>query len=132
MHRLLDAADECAAAGGVARNLGPQARPGTVAVPAAPAFLDLRAEGIGTILLATGFRPHHPWLRLPVTAMDGTIAQRRGVTVAPGIYVVGQRFEHRRDSGYIDGARHDAHAVVTHLLGRAAPPVPMPLAASPA
>ncbi len=29
------------------------------------ARLDLRAEGIDTVLLATGYRPHHPWLRLP-------------------------------------------------------------------
>jgi putative flavoprotein involved in K+ transport len=63
-------------------------------------------------------------LRLPVTAPDGTIAQRHGVTAAPGVYVVGQRFQHRRDSAYIDGARHNAHAVVAHLLGRAAPLVP--------
>jgi putative flavoprotein involved in K+ transport len=31
--------------------------------------------------------------------------------------VVGQRFQHRRDSGFIDGARHDARVVVDHLLG---------------
>jgi len=95
-----------------------------VAVPPTPTRLGLRAEGIGTVLLATGYRPSHPWLRLSVTAPDGTIAQRRGVTSAPGVYVVGQRFQHRRDSGYIDGARHNAQAVVAHLLGRAAPLVP--------
>ena len=38
------------------------------------------------------------------------------MTPAPGVYVVGQRFQHRRDSGFIYGARHDAHAVVRHLL----------------
>jgi putative flavoprotein involved in K+ transport len=80
--------------------------------------LDLRAEGIGTVLLATGFRPHHPWLALPISAPDGTIRQYRGVTPAPGVYTVGQRFQHRRDSTFIDGARHDAQAVVDHLLGR--------------
>ena len=84
--------------------------------------LDLRAEGIGTVLLAAGYRPDHPWLRLPVTAPDGSIRQDRGVTAAPGVYVVGQRFQHRRDSGFIDGARHDAHAVVRHLLRRRRPP----------
>jgi putative flavoprotein involved in K+ transport len=31
------------------------------------------------------------------------------------VYVVGQRFQHRRDSAFIDGARHDAAAVVRHL-----------------
>jgi putative flavoprotein involved in K+ transport len=77
--------------------------------------MDLRAEGIGTVLFATGYRPHHPWLRVPVTAADGSIVQYRGVTPAPGLYVVGQRFQHRRDSSFIDGARHDAAAVVGHL-----------------
>ena len=81
-----------------------------------PDRLDLRAEGIGTVLVAAGYRPHHPWLRLPITDADGTIRQHRGVTPRRGLYVVGQRFQHRRDSGYIDGARHDAAAVVAHLL----------------
>jgi putative flavoprotein involved in K+ transport len=128
MHRLLDTARECGTAAGLSREPEPPARPGPVAVPRSPAWLDLRAEGIATILLATGYRPHHPWLRLPVTAPDGTIVQRRGVTAAPGVYVVGQRFQHRRDSGYIDGARYDAQAVVAHLLGRAAPPAPLAVA----
>ena len=130
MHRLLDTVDEFANAAGLGQQLGPAARPRMVAVPATPKRLDLRAEGIGTILLATGYRPNHPWLRLPVTAPDGTIAQHRGVTAAPGVYVVGQRFQHRRDSGYIDGARHDAQAVVAHLLGRAVPLLPTQLASN--
>ncbi len=63
----------------------------------------------------TGYRPDYPWLRLPITGPDGFIRQHRGVTAAPGVYVVGQRFQHRRDSGFIDGARHDARTVVQHL-----------------
>jgi putative flavoprotein involved in K+ transport len=47
---------------------------------------------------------------------DGAIRQHRGVTEAPGVYTVGQRFQHRRDSGLIDGARHDAHMVVDEML----------------
>ena len=70
--------------------------------------------------VATGYRPDYPWLRLPITGPDGTIRQDRGVTAAPGVYVVGQRFQHRRDSGFIDGARHDARAVVDHLRDRRA------------
>ena len=50
--------------------------------------------------VAAGYRPHHPWLRLPVTAPDGSIRQYRGVTAAPGVYTVGQRFQHRRDSAH--------------------------------
>lgn len=112
MHRFLDAVDRHT-------DSGPGPRPGAIELPHTPARLNLRAERIGTVLLATGFRPHHPWLRLPVTAADGSIEQYRGITAAPGVYVVGQRFQHRRDSAFIDGARHDAAAVVRHVLGHA-------------
>ena len=30
-------------------------------------------------------------------------------------------YAHRRDSAFIDGSRHDAHAVVHHLTGGAVP-----------
>jgi len=70
----------------------------------------------GTVVLAAGHRPEHSWIDLPIKTDDGTILQHRGITDAPGVYVVGQRFQHRRDSGFIDGARHDAHTVVSHLL----------------
>ena len=35
------------------------------------------AESIGTVLVAAGYRPYHPWLHLPVLAPDGSICQRR-------------------------------------------------------
>ena len=115
MDRLLDSFDRFVERTGLAGEVWSQPRPRPVEVPAGPAELDLRAEGIGTVLLATGYRPDHSWLRLPVLDADGSIRQRRGATPAEGLYVVGQRFQHRRDSGYIDGARHDARAVVEHL-----------------
>jgi putative flavoprotein involved in K+ transport len=117
MVRLLDSVDRHIDDCGLTAEVWPALRPRPVPVPSAPSSIDLRAEGIGTILFATGYRPHHPWLRVPVTAPDGSIVQRRGVTPAPGMYVVGQRFQHRRDSSFIDGARHDARAVVDHLCG---------------
>ena len=80
-----------------------------------PPVLDLHAEGIRTVVLAAGYRPDNAWVHLPVKAGDGSIRQYRGVTDAPGVYVVGQRFQHRRDSGFVHGARHDAKAVVAHL-----------------
>ncbi len=115
MHRFLDAVDEHVERTGLASELWDPERPRPVHLESAPRALDLRSEGIGTVLLATGYRPHHPWLRLPISAPDGAIRQYRGVTPAHGLYVVGQRFQHRRDSGFIDGARYDAEAVVSHL-----------------
>ena len=57
---------------------------------------------------ATGFGPSYPWLAVPVLDHDGHLRHRRGVTAAPGLYAIGLRFQHRRDSTFIDGARHDA------------------------
>jgi len=119
MHRFLDLVDDYVERTGLAREVTEPVRPQPVELPVPTASLDLTAEGIGSVVLATGYRPHHPWLRVPVVGPDGSIEQYRGVTAAPGLYVVGQRFQHRRDSGFIDGARHDAATVVGHLLARA-------------
>ena len=115
MHQFLDAVDDHVEQSGLGREVWAPARPRPFVPHHVPTRLDLRAEGISTVLLATGYRPHHPWLRVPVSAPDGSIRQHRGVTAAPGLYVVGQRFQHRRDSGFIHGARFDAESVVTHL-----------------
>lgn len=115
MHRFLDSVDRYVETAGLAREVWPTVRPGRLEVDDGPARLDLAAAGITTIVVAAGFRPDHRWIELPVTTPDGSIRQHRGVTEAPGLYVVGQRFQHRRDSGFIDGARHDARAVVSHL-----------------
>lgn len=115
LRHLLDSFDRYAAQSGLDRELLAPTRPRPVAPAPGPGRLSLTAERIGTVLLAAGHRPDHSWLALPVTGPDGAIRQHRGVTAAPGIYVVGQRFQHRRDSSFIDGARHDARDVVTHL-----------------
>ncbi len=116
LHQLLDSLDHFVERIGLAGQLWDSPRTRPVAVGTPRRRVDLRAEGIGTVLVASGYRPHHPWLRLPITGPDGTVRQYRGVTPAEGVYVVGQRFQHRRDSGQIDGARHDARSVVAHLL----------------
>jgi putative flavoprotein involved in K+ transport len=116
MHRLLDAVDEYIACTGLTAEVWPAVRPLRLDAPAPVRFVDLSRERIGTVLIATGYRPDYRWLRLPITGPDGGIRQDQGVTAAPGVYVVGQRFQHRRDSGFIDGARHDARAVVRHML----------------
>jgi putative flavoprotein involved in K+ transport len=80
--------------------------------------LDLTSEGISTVVWATGFRRRYPWLRIPVLDEAGEIRHRRGVTPVPGLYVLGLRFQHRRNSSFIDGVRHDAEFVANHLAAR--------------
>jgi putative flavoprotein involved in K+ transport len=117
MHRFLDGVDAYVERVGLSREVSPGVRPLPLDLPDPVRQLDLAAENIGTVLVAAGYRPHYPWLHVPVLAADGSIRQHRGVTSVPGLYVVGQYFQHRRDSGFIDGVRHDARSVVNHLLG---------------
>jgi len=113
---LLDAVDGHIEATHLTREVDPADRPDPVRVGPARTSLDLGVEGFGSVVLATGLAQHRPWLRVPVTEPDGTITQCRGRTAAPGLYVVGQRFQHRRDSATLDGARHDAQDVVSHIV----------------
>jgi putative flavoprotein involved in K+ transport len=83
-----------------------------------PARLDLAAEGIRTVLWATGFRRDYGWLRVPGTLdHQGEIIHQGGVTSAPGLYVLGLRFMRRRRSSFLDGVGVDAEALAWHLLG---------------
>jgi putative flavoprotein involved in K+ transport len=79
--------------------------------------LDLRAHGISTVLWATGHRRSYPWLTVPVLDAAGEIRHRRGVTPVPGLYVLGQRFQHRRRSSFLDGVGLDALDIADHLTG---------------
>ena len=57
---------------------------------------------------------------MPVLDPDGRIRHRRGVTDVPGLYAIGLRFQHRRNSTFIDGARHDALYLAEHITARRA------------
>jgi putative flavoprotein involved in K+ transport len=125
LQRIDDHVDE---AGLGAEVLAPDRRPPLQ--PIAPvAELDLRAAGIATVLWATGHRREYPWLQIPVLDAQGEIRQHRGVTPVPGLYVLGQRFQHRRASNFIGGIGIDATFVADHVANRiAATGVPLPAA----
>jgi putative flavoprotein involved in K+ transport len=67
---------------------------------------------------ATGFRRSYPWIDVPVLDGAGEIRHRRGVTPVPGLYVLGQRFQHRRNSNTIGGVGRDAEYVADHIMTR--------------
>ncbi|HSD28003.1 MAG TPA: NAD(P)-binding domain-containing protein [Vicinamibacteria bacterium] len=81
----------------------------------APTEIDLRAEGIRTVVWATGFRRLYPWLEVPVLDGQGEISHQGGVTAAPGLYVIGLYFLRRRKSSFIDGVGRDALELTAHL-----------------
>jgi putative flavoprotein involved in K+ transport len=75
------------------------------------AGLDLAADGIQSVVWATGYRRDYRWLRLPVFDRYGEIAHRGGVTAVPGLYALGLPFLRRRGSTLIDGVGRDARAL---------------------
>ena len=97
---------------------GPADPPAPFTAPAGPVELDLRRAGIGTVIWATGYQPAYPWLRVPVLDRHGQIAHSRGVTSVPGLYVLGLKFQYRRNSSFVDGVASDARFVAAHVMMR--------------
>lgn len=117
MQQLLDTIDEHIDTNGLGHDVLEAAPTRNVAPQQAARDLDLRAAGIRSVVWATGHRRTYPWLRLPVLDEHGEIRQRRGLTPVPGLYVLGQRFQHRRSSNFIGGVGRDAEYVADHIAG---------------
>ena len=115
MERVLNDIDAFIHERGLDREVLPRHPSRGLRHPAGATELDLRRAGIATVIWATGFERAYPWLHVPVLDRQGEIRQRRGVTAVPGLYVLGQRFQHTRHSNFIDGVRHDAAFVAHHL-----------------
>jgi putative flavoprotein involved in K+ transport len=89
-----------------------------VRIPAPPRAIDL--EGISTIVWATGYRRHVPWLRIPeVAGDDGGIVHDRGRTAVPGLFVLGMRWQSRMISHQVGGVGADAATLAAQIAPRA-------------
>jgi putative flavoprotein involved in K+ transport len=117
MNRFLNRADEWAAASGLDDSLPPSHRFEPTRVnPGSPLTLDLTSGEITTALWATGFRPDHSWLDIPVRDRSGRIRHDGGIVAgAPGLYVLGLPVLRTRASTYIHGAATDSEALAAHL-----------------
>ncbi|TNE86097.1 MAG: pyridine nucleotide-disulfide oxidoreductase [Deltaproteobacteria bacterium] len=91
-----------------------EARPTRFVAGPTPTQLDLRAEGIRTVIWATGFRRTYPWLHLPVLR-DGELVQRGGETPIPGLVALGLPMMRTRKSTYLDGVGDDARFLAARL-----------------
>ena len=85
-------------------------------LPDAPTSLDLAAEGIRTVVWATGFTRSYPWLDVPVLDSRGEVVHRGGVTASPGLYVLGLNFLRRRSSSFLAGVGEDAAELTEHIV----------------
>jgi putative flavoprotein involved in K+ transport len=99
----------------------PETPVAALALTAAPATIDLARAGIRTVIWATGYGRDYHWLDVPgACSRDGELIQRRGATPVPGLYVLGLRFQHRRDSHFIGGVGRDAAEVARLIAAGAA------------
>jgi putative flavoprotein involved in K+ transport len=83
-------------------------------VPVVPR-LDLRAEGISSVVWATGHRFDFAWVDAPFLDDSGEPVQKRGVTACPGLYVLGLHWMHTFRSGVFFGVGDDAAYLADHI-----------------
>ena len=119
--RLLDTIDEWATANRLGDSVAPPHRFAPTVVPEPPRLhVDLTDGRIRTIIWATGFRPDHSWLDVPVLDAKGMVRHDGGVADSPGMYLLGLPFLRRRKSSLITGAGDDAQHLADHLVGHLA------------
>jgi putative flavoprotein involved in K+ transport len=80
--------------------------------------LDLEAEGIKTVIWATGYKFDYSLIRLPVVDVDGYPIQKRGVTEYDGLYFLGMPWLHTRKSGILFGVGEDAAYLAAQIALR--------------
>ena len=80
--------------------------------------LDLKSEGISTIIWAIGFKPDHSWVDFPVFDDQGYAVHQRGVTSWPGLYFLGLHFQHKAKSDLLFGIGEDAEYIADSIEAR--------------
>lgn len=77
--------------------------------------LNLKTEGITSIIWATGFRQDFSWLEVDAFGEDGKPKHQRGVSTEQGVYFLGLPWQSRRGSTFIWGVWHDAKHVADQI-----------------
>ena len=67
------------------------------------------------VVWATGYRPDHSWIDLPVLDADGRLSHRRGVTDVPGLYFLGLSWQHTRGSALLGFVEDDAAFIAARI-----------------
>ena len=71
-------------------------------------FEDGSALEVDAVIWATGYRPDHSWIDLPILDSDGRLRHRRGVTDVPGLNFLGLTWQWTRGSALLGWVNDDA------------------------
>lgn len=117
-NQLLDDADAYVDAMGLDLPLDPVARkawpdPSSLTDPIRE--LDFAAQGITTIIWATGYKQDFCWLKVDAFTQNGAPIHQRGVSKEPGLYFLGLPWQSRRGSTFLWGVWHDAKFVADQI-----------------
>jgi putative flavoprotein involved in K+ transport len=78
-------------------------------------FEDGRSVETDAVVWATGFRYDYSWVHAPVLDPEGTPVQNRGVTEAPGLYVLGMQCQYSYGSALVWWVKDDASYLVDRI-----------------
>jgi putative flavoprotein involved in K+ transport len=78
-------------------------------------FADGSTVETSTVIWATGFRPDLSWIDVPVLDADGRLVHTRGVTGEPGLYFLGQIWQHTRGSALLGWVKDDAEYIARQI-----------------
>jgi putative flavoprotein involved in K+ transport len=81
--------------------------------------LALHAEGIASIIWATGYTFDFGWIDLPVLDGTGEPRHRDGITDVPGLYFLGLPWLSRMNSSFLSGVGDDASRIAEHIAAPA-------------
>lgn len=71
-------------------------------------FADGGELEVDAVLWATGYRPDHSWIELPIHDDEGQLRHRRGLSDVPGLYFLGLSWQHTRGSALLGFVADDA------------------------
>jgi putative flavoprotein involved in K+ transport len=99
-----------------ARRAGVTVRPRAVGTRGREvSFADGGVATPGAVIWATGYRPDHSWIDLPVLDADGRLRHRRGVTDVPGLLFLGLSWQHTRGSALLGFLEDDARFIADRV-----------------
>src|SRR4051812_11259029 len=78
-------------------------------------FADGSELEVDAVVWATGYRPDHTWIDLPINGNDGRLRHRRGVSDVPGLYFLGLSWQHTRGSALLGFVGDDAAFIAGRL-----------------